>query len=94
VNVQIVMDDDAVEEIARRAAEIVMAHVGEKTKQETPSPYMTIRETAEYLRCPRQRIDNLLSARRLTRIKDGGRTLLDRNEVEQYLGRDSRHADR
>ena len=94
VNVEIVMGEDAVEEIAVRAAEIVMARTTEKAKQATSSPYMTIPEAADYLRCSRQRIDNLLSARRLTRIKDGGRTLVDRHEVEQYLVRYLRRADR
>lgn len=49
------------------------------------SPYMTILEAAEFLRCSRQRIDDLLSQRRLPRIKDGSRTLLSRNEIERYL---------
>ena len=50
-----------------------------------PSPYMTIREAAEFLRCSRQRVDDLLSQRRLTRHKDGARTLIGRNEIEAYL---------
>jgi excisionase family DNA binding protein len=50
-----------------------------------PSPYMTIVEAAAYLRCPRQRIDDLLSQRRLARYKDGARTLVSRAEVEEHL---------
>jgi excisionase family DNA binding protein len=49
------------------------------------SPYMTIPEAAEYLRCSRQRIDDLLSQRRLTRHKDGKRTLVSRDEVAAYV---------
>jgi len=46
------------------------------------SPLMSIPEAADHLRCRRQRIDDLLSARRLTRYKDGRRTLVLRAEVE------------
>src|SRR4051794_20464214 len=49
------------------------------------SPYMTVPEAAEWLRCKRQRVDDLLSARRLTRYKDGRRTLVLRSEVEALL---------
>lgn len=49
------------------------------------SPLMTIPEAATHLRCSRQRIDDLLSQRRLTRVKDGRRTLVRREEIETYL---------
>jgi excisionase family DNA binding protein len=49
------------------------------------SPYLTIREAAEFLRCSRQRVDDLLSQRRLTRFKDGSRTLVSRTEIEEYV---------
>lgn len=57
-------------------------------ERETPkpaSPYMTIPEAASFLRCSRQRIDDLLSQRRLRRYKDGSRTLVSRAEVEVYV---------
>jgi excisionase family DNA binding protein len=76
-----------IEAIAQRAAEIVLALQSGDAPEEAESPYMSIGEAAQYLRCSRQRIDNLLSARRLTRIKEGRRTLVDRREVEQYLVR-------
>jgi len=49
------------------------------------SPYVTICEAADLLRCRRQRVDDLLSQRRLSRLKDGSRTLISRAEVEEYL---------
>jgi len=49
------------------------------------SPYMTVAEAADYLRCRRQRVDDLLSSRRLTRHKDGSRTLVARREIEAYV---------
>jgi excisionase family DNA binding protein len=69
------------EEIARRAA--VLA--GLDLRPRPLSPYLTIPEAAAYLRCKRQRVDDLLSQRRLSRVKDGGRTLVLRAELEAYL---------
>jgi excisionase family DNA binding protein len=47
---------------------------------------MTVPEAAEFLRCRRQRVDDLLSSGRLRRYKDGRRTLVSRAELEEYLG--------
>jgi len=79
-----------VEAIAARAAEIVLTHQSIETAAKPESPYMTIPEAAALLRCSRQRVDNLLSARRLTRVKDGRRTLVLRSEIEQHLVRHPR----
>jgi excisionase family DNA binding protein len=49
------------------------------------SPYMTIAEAAEYLRCSRQRVDDLLSQGRLSRVKEGRRTLVVRADIEAHL---------
>jgi excisionase family DNA binding protein len=49
------------------------------------SPYLTTREAAELLRCKPQRIHDLLSARRLSRVKEGRRTLVLRAELELLL---------
>jgi excisionase family DNA binding protein len=73
------LPDDALEQVARRAAEIVLASLPASSSE---SPFMTAKEAAAYLRCERQRIDDLLSQRRLTRFKEGGRTLVSRSEVE------------
>src|SRR5262245_23689844 len=51
--------------------------------------YLTAVEAAELLRCSRQRIYDLLSARRLRRYKDGSRVLLSRLELEAYLASES-----
>jgi excisionase family DNA binding protein len=42
-------------------------------------------EAAEYLRCDRQRIYDLVSSRRLTKLKDGSRVLLFRAELDEYV---------
>ena len=49
------------------------------------SPYLTVEEAAERLRCSRQRVYDLLSSGRLTRLKDGARVLVRRDEVDAYL---------
>jgi excisionase family DNA binding protein len=67
-------------------AELVASRTASLDGAKTPSPYMTIPEAAEYLRCSRQRIDDLLSQGRLTRHKEGRRTLVRRDELERHLG--------
>ena len=75
---------ELVEQVAQRAAALVL----ERQPAQTLSPFMTIAEAAEYLRCKRQRIDDLLSSGRLTRHKDGTRTLVSRAELAAYIGAD------
>ena len=75
---------ELVEAIAQRAATLVLAQLQGKPLA-SESPYLTIAEAAIYARCKRQRIDDLLSARRLTRHKDGRRTLILRAELEAHL---------
>ncbi|MFN8110075.1 MAG: helix-turn-helix domain-containing protein [Thermoleophilia bacterium] len=70
------------EVIAERAAQLLTARQPAPTAE---SPFMTIVETAAYLRARRQRVDDLLSQGVLTRVKDGSRTLIRRTEVEAYL---------
>jgi excisionase family DNA binding protein len=79
VRVPLVLDAEALAEIAAAWPKRT------ETSKGSHSPYMTIVEAAEYLRSKRQRVDDLLSAERLTRIKDGSRTLVARAELEQYL---------
>jgi excisionase family DNA binding protein len=78
------LPDSVLEEIAQRAAEILLAREP-SSNGNTPSPYLTIVEAAELLRSKRHRVDDLLSRGTLTRIKDGTRTLVARAELEDYL---------
>lgn len=82
---------EVVEMIARRAAELV---VDQQRHDRPRSPLLTVPEAAELLRCKRHRIDDLLSQRRLTRYKDGSRTLVSRGEVEAYIGLTAPHPGR
>lgn len=74
---------ELVELIARRAAELL---ADQQRPDRSASPLLTIPEAAELLRCKRHRIDDLLSQRRLTRYKDGSRTLVRRDELEAHIG--------
>ncbi len=66
------------ERVEQRLAEI-------DARPAEPSPYLSVEETATYMRCSKQRVHDLTSSGRLRRVKDGTRTLLERSEVEQYL---------
>jgi len=71
--------DELVEVVRAQVVAVIAA-------QRTPaSPYLTVPEAATLMRCSRGRIDDLLSQRRLTRVKDGRRTLVTRAEIESYL---------
>ena len=81
----IAIPPNMIETIAQRAAELVCQKLAEQAGP--ASPYLTIPEAAAHARCKRQRIDDLLSARRLTRYKDGRRTLVLKAELEAWLRR-------
>jgi excisionase family DNA binding protein len=92
VELQIALSDELVELIAERAAELVRQGVPRKDPPGRPnsggwgsSPYLSVSEAADYLRAKPQRIYDLLSARRLTRHKDGKRVLVSRAELDAYL---------
>lgn len=73
---------DQLAEPALRVADLLSDRAGGPA---TLSPYLTVAEAAEYLRCSRERIHALLTQRRLSRHKDGGRTLILRSELESYV---------
>jgi excisionase family DNA binding protein len=69
--------DELVDEIAGRVLDLIGARA--------QTPYMSVDEAADYMRCKPQRVYDLLSARRLTRLKDGSRVLVKREEIDAYL---------
>lgn len=79
----LVLPERAAERIAERAAAIVLERLADAGASD--SPYFTVVEAAEYLRAKPQRVYDLLSARRLTRYKDGRRTLISRAELDAYV---------
>ncbi|MFN8224251.1 MAG: helix-turn-helix domain-containing protein [Gaiellales bacterium] len=68
--------------LAERVAQVVQA----STPAEQPSsPYMTTEQAAAFLCCSRQRIHDLLGQGKLSRYKEGRRTLLLREDLEQLV---------
>jgi excisionase family DNA binding protein len=80
---------EALDEIARRAAEIVLAELerrdAERAADQGSSPWLSIPEAAERLRCKPQRIYEMRTDGRLTRYKEGGRAVVSRVEVESLV---------
>jgi excisionase family DNA binding protein len=79
--VGLVLPAAAVEVIAERVAEIL----ADRFQQSAVPEYLTVSEAADLLSASRQRIYDLLSSRRLTRLKDGRRVLVLRSEIEAHL---------
>jgi excisionase family DNA binding protein len=71
-----------VEAIAQRAA-LLMRQL--ELEENPPSPYMTVDEAAEFLRCRPKRIYDLRTSGRLARYSEGGRALVLRAEVERLV---------
>lgn len=74
--------DEILDAIAERAAAIVLEQLASTAPE---SELMTVDEAAEFLRCKRQRIYDLLSAGRLHRHRDGSRVLVSRAELVAHL---------
>lgn len=72
--------EELVEEIARRAAEILRA-------EESPdvSPWMDVKTAAEYLGWPVKRLYNLTSAKAVPCRKHEGRIMFHRDELDAWL---------
>ncbi len=82
----VVLPPEAMEALAQRVAAIVLERSGEAVPPASPqSEYLSVAEAAELLRAKPQRVYDLLSAGRLTRLKDGSRVLVSRAEIEAYL---------
>ena len=72
----------AVEAIAQRAAELVLAQLPRAAPTRS---YLSVSEAAELLRARPQRVYDLLSSGRLQRVKDDARVLVRRDELLAYL---------
>ena len=93
MNVEVVVPDGFVEAVAARAAAIVLDELDARQPAGVESEFVTVDEAAEILRSARQRVYDLCSNGRLTRVKDGSRTLLRRDEILAYLaGKSVAHA--
>ena len=73
------LSDEQVEQIARRAAELVAG------RAPITDEWLTVAEAANYLRCPKSRVYSLVSAKRIPFVKDGSRTLFSRGALDEWL---------
>lgn len=79
-SVSLSIPPEFVEAVAQHVADLLAKH---QTTDLTP--YMTVEEAAEYMRCRPKRIYDLTSQRRLPFVKDGSRTLLRRADLDAHL---------
>lgn len=75
------LPNELVDAIAERAAAIVLDRLSVHDQPE----FLTVPRAAAYIDAKPQRIRDLLSQRRLTTYKDGGRTLVSRVELDAHL---------
>lgn len=73
---------DVLEQIAQRVAELLAAEPAAPGRR-----WLTVAEAADHARCSAQRIYNLRSAGQLSRTGDGGRALVDREELDDLICR-------
>ena len=71
---------ELVDAIADRVVERLAGAVAQE-----PSPYLTVDEASEYLRCSKQAVYDRISQGAITPCRDGRRVLLDRRALDVYL---------
>jgi excisionase family DNA binding protein len=87
--ITVTLPDEVLELITQRAAELVL---GRNEMAEPTSPYLTVREAAEYLRCSPQRIYDLRSSGHISCLSEGRRALVLRAELDALVNGDGRLA--
>lgn len=81
MNVSVDLPDAIIDELVEQVAARVLGRL----ERPEPSAYLSVPEAAAFLRARPQRVYDLLSAGKLTRFKDGARTLVLRAEVETLV---------
>lgn len=80
------LPDEFVDAVARRAAELVLE---ELRRDDAPSQaagrWLTVEQAAAYIAAAPQRIYDLRSSGRLTDHREGGRALVDREELDALI---------
>lgn len=73
-------------ELVDAIAELVAQRLRQlELTENPPSPYMTVDEAAEFLRCAPKRIYDLRADGRLSRVSEGSRALVVREELERLV---------
>jgi excisionase family DNA binding protein len=84
--VNLELPDSLVEEIAARAAALVLEQLnGDLSSNGGAAKYLSPADAGDYIGKSRQRIYDLLATGRLTRHKDGSSVLISVAELEDYL---------
>lgn len=73
---------ELVDAIALRVVALLDGRTG---RAEAPSPWLNTDEAAEYLRCSRQRVFDLVHAGALEPARDGRRLLFRSDDLDRYL---------
>jgi excisionase family DNA binding protein len=73
------LTDEQLAQIAEHAAALIPATIP------TVSPWLNVAEAAEWLRCGRDRIYDLIALGRLHPRRDGRRVLLHRDDLNAYI---------
>jgi excisionase family DNA binding protein len=81
---EVSLPPEALEAIAARVAELVAASLTTAALAES-EPFLTVEHAAAYIDGKPHRVRDLLTEGRLTRYKDGARTLVSRNELDAHL---------
>lgn len=80
LSIALEMPPELVEIVAQRAAQIVASR-----DVNTASPWLSVAEAADWLRCHKDRIYDLIASRKLSPRRDGRRVLLHRDDLDAYL---------
>ncbi|HYC81454.1 MAG TPA: helix-turn-helix domain-containing protein [Solirubrobacterales bacterium] len=81
--VRVDIGEELIEQIARRAAELLADRAGAAESEE--GGYLDVVGAAEFLSCPKSRIYSLASLGRIPHYHDGSRLLFDRAELREYV---------
>jgi excisionase family DNA binding protein len=81
INVTLTMTNEQFETLAEKVA----ALMGKALPVADAPDLMTAAEAAQYLRCARRRIYDLMSAGRLPRLREGGRVLVRRADLDRLV---------
>ena len=74
-----------VDALAVRLAEHLTAAMSITAVENVGSPYLSVSEAADHLRCSKQRIYDLVSARQLPVLKEGKRSLFLREHLDALV---------
>jgi excisionase family DNA binding protein len=71
-------------EVIETLAEAVANRIAERSLSE-PERWIGVEEAASHLACPKSRIYDLVSARRIPHERDGSRLLFRRSDLDQWV---------